>query len=1524
MRERGQAIIEYALIAVLVGIAFGLALAASAPVTSNLFNAVVNDILQQTVVGDAPDRDEFWGTVTKVFEFTPTGGAVATNTPANPTDIPTAGPSPTPTNTYTATVPAPTSTPTLTPTYGDDYKDAPFKDTADEGRRWRIDNNIALGGLPWTGEFYPNRTLSGTPDHVISGIWALDYNGEFVAGWRSTDFSATFTRTIELPSAMSLSFRVVTNDGARVRLDGSPVTIADSNGDTNSWKDQAATLYTGSLSVAAGAHTIEVDYYQAGGTSILKVEVLGSGANPDDSAVDGTGTVSGGSFNCGWGISDDENDSNTERNLFDDYVLGDNQSGTLCYLEWRGAVRIPASMTNPQMIFWDTWDFGSAGTDGWLEVAEYIPVDPLAFPPTANRSAMTWQKIDLGRAGTTNFNWTRNVVDLAPYMTGFTSNRLTFRFAMRISSGAGGNRQWHVDDVEFKDKTQQTFNMDRLWTLNNADERFDFITTGGINNPGDQKSGWALVSNNKFGPNGLAFHDSADDTVDTQDAVAGTNGSVFTYYKRHNDSPVSNNINDVRVNYLEFDGFIDLTTLPATDSFGNDGDPVLSFYQGYHVGSRTGLVVQYSTTPYDVAPAVWTTFPDGEIRPITATGEIKQTTLQETVISLKSIPGAPTQIRIRFAMLVHAQADTKDGWWIDQIRLGRDETPKYTDYPFSDDVQNEGPLYFWRYTGTWGPTDEHGHVRVGAPATDVEYSYGASPNSNYIDGQTTYLTLRWPIDLYNDTTGKIVLIGPGVTTGTNSYSPAATNPVLTFFHRRELASADQFIIQWKRVDEPDTDYRTLWIYRHNMGRAINRTWEPTKVSLYPILRQIALDGGGAPGVGTGAALRDDDVVIRFALGADASASERGIYIDDIRFGEDATPVWRLWPVLENRNDWFTGTTIGSGSGSTFFSEPDGSVDGRRFENDWKLGGTWNAVDFEARAGSGAMSFHDSVLGGQDRAPVGYDSDFGDSAWATLGNTYSILELDRVFDLRGVYADDEAPVLNFWSRYHIGRNTTLRVQVSREDTRSLTAIDTAAQTTCGPNILQCYTFERGWLPWADVTSPYFPIGSTSGDSKSYGWRRYQIDLSPYAYSVINSTAGSRIRIRFVYDALTTTTNYDGWYLDGIDIRYRTPYSNITVIQNSNFIDYAGSMVNWIPEGLWGLDPNITLGGSGAIVNLGVWTGNWINCADCESIGAGLGYTGGNRYRMGVDHVLEVLNRTPVATVPYTQINIAPSCKPVTALPSCDYFAGEFTLDVLVDGVSFQNGVRNFSTRSDDGVRLKVEELDSGGTPIPPTPFTWNVINNWTDHGPTTNTGSFNFLFGRRYRLTLQFYEKTGGAVIQLSVSDGSYSFSDSPKYGGGLTPDIPPLAYANTSLLGNHVLDLTTMDPGSYALLGIENKYRSHTYNQLRVEVSTDGGFTWVGKDSDHDGGASDDADYGDGVVGLGNPYSDPWQLRTYNLSAYNGKQILLRFRYDRQNSDCYRRWDCDNSNAISNPSLNLVDGYYDGWWIASIRVLKFP
>ncbi len=58
-----------------------------------------------------------------------------------------------------------------------------------------------------------------------------------------------------------------------------------------------------------------------------------------------------------------------------------------------------------------------------------------------------------------------------------------------------------------------------------------------------------------------------------------------------------------------------------------------------------------------------------------------------------------------------------------------------------------------------------------------------------------------------------------------------------------------------------------------------------------------------------------------------------------------------------------------------------------------------------------------------------------------------------------------------------------------------------------------------------------------------------------------------------------------------------------------------------------------------------------------------------------------------------------------------------------------------TLSDDGVRLSVS-----GT---------RRINNWTDHGPTYNTtASLNFSAGQKVPVTLEYYERGGGAVIRL--------------------------------------------------------------------------------------------------------------------------------------------------------------------------------
>lgn len=59
---------------------------------------------------------------------------------------------------------------------------------------------------------------------------------------------------------------------------------------------------------------------------------------------------------------------------------------------------------------------------------------------------------------------------------------------------------------------------------------------------------------------------------------------------------------------------------------------------------------------------------------------------------------------------------------------------------------------------------------------------------------------------------------------------------------------------------------------------------------------------------------------------------------------------------------------------------------------------------------------------------------------------------------------------------------------------------------------------------------------------------------------------------------------------------------------------------------------------------------------------------------------------------------------------------------------------FITTSDDGVRLWI----AGQL----------LVDNWTDHAPTENSGSIALVAGRRYKVRMDFYENLGGAVAKL--------------------------------------------------------------------------------------------------------------------------------------------------------------------------------
>ncbi|MBC5861806.1 PA14 domain-containing protein [Flavobacterium turcicum] len=73
---------------------------------------------------------------------------------------------------------------------------------------------------------------------------------------------------------------------------------------------------------------------------------------------------------------------------------------------------------------------------------------------------------------------------------------------------------------------------------------------------------------------------------------------------------------------------------------------------------------------------------------------------------------------------------------------------------------------------------------------------------------------------------------------------------------------------------------------------------------------------------------------------------------------------------------------------------------------------------------------------------------------------------------------------------------------------------------------------------------------------------------------------------------------------------------------------------------------------------------------------------------------------------------------------------------------------FRTNSDDGIRLRVNGVQ--------------VINNWTDHGPTIDNGTISLVAGTKYEIVLEYYERGVGAVAQLSWLSASQALEIIPQ------------------------------------------------------------------------------------------------------------------------------------------------------------------
>jgi len=120
----------------------------------------------------------------------------------------------------------------------------------------------------WQGEYYNNKTLSGTPslvrdDQEINFSWG---SGSPAPGQVNADvFSARWTRNLDLATG-NYRFRMTVDDGARLYVNGHLLIDA--------WKDQPPTTYSGDIYLPGGSITVQLEYYenQGGATAQLSWE----------------------------------------------------------------------------------------------------------------------------------------------------------------------------------------------------------------------------------------------------------------------------------------------------------------------------------------------------------------------------------------------------------------------------------------------------------------------------------------------------------------------------------------------------------------------------------------------------------------------------------------------------------------------------------------------------------------------------------------------------------------------------------------------------------------------------------------------------------------------------------------------------------------------------------------------------------------------------------------------------------------------------------------------------------------------------------------------------------------------------------------------------------------------------------------------------------------------------------------------------------------------------------------------------